>query len=650
MAYSIPSTKVYQELQSSAGTTNTTPDLNGVCIGPCYNVVDYVAGSVTAYQLTSAGTLSNNTVSNTYNLPSSKPGQVVELTSVEVWFSNARIETLPAESVTATAGSNALVLSGTPTKDFTALTSAGTAVVAAGDEVNIAWTTPSPGTFKTTVLKVVDSTNLTTADDMPTGVGTDATIEIVQTHQDIQAQSSDLDTSTTLTAGTVTVKPTPTTSYGTLLTASVYIGYRALRTDLAGSILEVTSDTLEGTLGVASDKNPLALGVELALSNTTTSIYAVAVSSDDLAGHTQAQQLLEGSNSVYALAILSQDQAILTSYSTHATQMSTPDNAGWRIVFGNTAIPTTKTIGTGTELTPYTGASLVQASGNTGYLLQFSTGTFLTDGVVPGDTVEILSSTGNQTGTFVVQDVVSNQQLLLPNTLTADTNVSFYVDRTLSKTEQAQDVAAVSAEFSNKRFIHVQPDICGIDVGGVTKYLPGYYQCAALAGMVAGFPVQQGFTNISVAGISDLRNSNYYFTKDQLNIMAAAGTFLLVQAVQQGAPYVRHEMTTDTSVIEYNELLIVKNFDYLSYYYQSLVDPFIGQWNITPDTINTIRQKLVAGSELLKKQKLPRIGPPLLDYSIATLAQDATNKDSLNITLKASVVYPNNYDNLYLVI
>ena len=182
------------------------------------------------------------------------------------------------------------------------------------------------------------------------------------------------------------------------------------------------------------------------------------------------------------------------------------------------------------------------------------------------------------------------------------------------------------------------------------KFLPGYYLCAALGGITSGFPIQQGFTNISVAGIEDLSNSNFYFKRDELNLMAEAGTCLFVQDTQGGIPYCRHALTTDMTVLEYREILKVKNWDFLSYYFYDKLKGFIGTWNITPDTLSNMRQVLNASIELLKGQKLPKIGPPLLSGTIELLEQSAVNKDNINIRIKLEIVSPDNYTNLYLVI
>jgi len=284
------------------------------------------------------------------------------------------------------------------------------------------------------------------------------------------------------------------------------------------------------------------------------------------------------------------------------------------------------------------------------WFLTNNNSTFITDGVAAGDTVYFTAATPNgQVGGHKVLEVVSNQQLVLQTT-TLSTGVSFYISRSMSKTQSAAAVAAASTTFGSRRVWHIQPDIVGVTIDGVVKFLPGYYLCCGLAGMGAGFPVQQGFTNIGVAGISDLQHSNFYFSKAELNAMAEAGTCLFVQDTQGGIPYVRHELTTDMTVLEYREILIVKNWDFLSYYYYDRLKGFIGSWNITPDTLNTVRQTLVASSELMKTKKLPKIGAPLLSYKINKLEQNQYNKDNVDVELQVGLVYPLNYLSLYLII
>jgi hypothetical protein len=640
-----------------AGATGSNLSANVLSIAGNVVGLDTAASTtVTNASVYKPANITNATVANTFALPGQVPGQQVDPTSVQVWFESVRVETVNG-SGTSSPGITTLTFSGTAIPNVNATTN--TLMAQPGDTVQVGYTNASSvtKTFTTAIQTVTTSSaqngnlvSLTTTDIMPSDMTSNATVTIavIKTYTDQQLASSQFDTTSVGTAGTVTIHANATLPYGSIYSGAVHFGYKALRTDLSQTLLSFTQPTdIEGLLGEISPDNPLAQGVDIALANTTGRIFGLAVGSNDLIGHQTAMDLLQ-SHRVYYLTPLTQDQSILEAYEAHVKQMSTPQNAAWRVVLANTAIATTEAIGTANLASPATGAAITLVNSN--YILTNASATFLSDGVVPGDTVNVSVATPDTVvGTYQVQQVLSNQQVVINATATA-TVVSYYVTRKLTRDQQAANVAAISKVFGSNRVVHVQPDQVGIAVNGVTQYEPGYYLACGLAGMGAGFPVQQGFTNIAVAGITDLKDSNFYFTKDQLNTMAGAGTFIFVQATQGGAPYVRHELTTDMSTLEYRELLCVKNWDFLSYFYFDLITPFIGSWNITRDTLNTIRQTIIAGSELLKTKKLPKIGPPLLSCEVISLAQDVNNKDTINMNLSISIVYPNNYTNIYLVI
>lgn len=732
MSYVVPAPLIYQQLAGSGGVANVTPDLDALIVGPCYNVLSYVAGSATSLTLTSgltssgaAYSLVDNTVNNVVYLPGQKPGQIVDLNSIQVYMNNALVQTLSTK-FSASSGSNILNIvdhSGTcaatassatlasvinatdlAVGDSVTVTGAGTAGAAlvstivsiSGTNVTLAdqaSTSNASATISKNAISNVNSvsstlkveagdkavvtygstvvistilsvtnlngtiTQISLADVMPAGVAAQVTLTVNKTYNNLLLGASynshtNYDTTATIATNSVTIKPQPAVVYGIVTYGEVHIAYRALRTDLSGAIQTISNvDELKGVLGDLTDANPLGLAVELALANTVGQIKAMAIQSDDLAGYLDALDLAAASR-VYALAPLTQDLAIIAAFQQHVEQLSTPEEALWRMALVNTAIPSTQAIG-------QYNASLVNAnSGNNtitlvngAYVLTASNAQFLSDGVTPGDTVHITAGTGTPSpiGAVTVLNVLSNQQLTLQASGTA-TAVSYYIDRTLSKSQQAAIVAGNSRTFTSSRVVNVQPDICGVTVSGVVKYLPGYYLCAALAGLVSGLPVQQGLTNIGVAGISDLSHSNFYFTRAQLNTMAAAGTFLMIQESPSSIPYCRHELTTDMSVLEYREVQQVKNFDFLSYFFRDLLAPFIGKWNITPDSLNTLRSTINAGGKLLQGKKLPKIGPPLVDFSITKLEQNANNKDMVDIVVPVTIPTVMNYVNLYLII
>lgn len=457
-----------------------------------------------------------------------------------------------------------------------------------------------------------------------------------------------------------------------ILSGKFYVGYRAVRQDKYSTVLTINdSAELEANLGEVSELNPLALGTSLALSNTTTSVMAVSLKAemvDDVPvfDWDTALELLENQAEAYALAPLTQDESVLSKFKTHVLQMSEPKYAAWRVAIVNTEIPSVKYIlSSATEAADPEVALTTGRTKDIGGVLYFSDSAtaggpnFIEAGVTPGDLLVVTASGDTDLiGSWTVDEVINGKTLKLVEagfstpTISVGASATYYIVRTLTKAMQAEHILATSETFNSNRIWHVQPDSVGVNVRGTVKYLPGYYLCAALSGMTAGFPVQQGFTNISVAGIDDLRHSNFYFKREQLDstISDKAGTCWFVQDAQGGVPYCRHELTTDNSVLEYREILKVKNWDFLSYYYYEKMRPYIGSWNITDDTLSVMKQVMIAASELLLRQKLPRIGAPLVAYQTPTIEQDAVNKDTTNVTIPVSIADPNNYTNLYIVI
>jgi hypothetical protein len=731
MSYVVPSVLVYQQLATNGGVANVTPDLDAVIIGPCYNVVSYVAGSAASLSLTAAlsspggspFTLTNNAITNTVYLGSVKVGQVVDPSTIAMYLNSSLVES-KVSYMSGTAGSNVLTIPifsgvgtaaiGSPTLtsvtnvtqlnpgDIISVVGAGagattlttsilsisgatvtmavnaganvtggaitrvsfnnlnpnssTLRVEAGDQIVIA---PSGTAFVTTVLSTVGSNNvitqINTTDVLPVGSGGTFSVSVRKTFNNLSLPLTyNSYTNYSLTNVTVNasiaINPLPVVSYGTVVSGAVNIAYTALRTDLSGSLIDIDNIlTQQGTLGDATDANPLALAVELALANSIGRIMCMAIPTNDLAGYTTCLNFLENSR-VYCLVPLTQDVSILSAFQQHVQQMSTPQNAAWRITLVNTVIPAVSYIG---QYNP----QLVNAnSGNNTitlvsgkYQLNSSNSTFVTDGVVPGDTVMVTSAVGTPTLTSLVVQTVVNNQTLIVNSTAAYTAVNFYVQRTLARTDQANIVAANSHSFTSSRVYHIQPDLIGVIVGGVTKYLPGYYAAAAISGLVSGLPAQQSLTNIGVAGIADLQHSNRYFTRAQLSTISAAGTWLLVQEAAGTIPYSRHSLSTDMSVLEYRELQQVKNIDYLSYYFHDILTNFPGRYNITPDTLQVLRATIIAGAKLLQGKTLPKIGPPLLDYKIVSIGQDPVNLDTVNANLQVTMPTVLNYINLYLI-
>ena len=693
MAYITPSVLVYQQLEEAGGVQNSTPELEAAIVGPLYNVVYAKAGDSDSLNNSQAYTIDDwdaeeTAIKNengsatgfTIPLPDTKPGQeplessvkvpmtetevLVNVFEVDIDFTGGTVDTSLIPTTTSpSAGSN------NPAFPFDQELPDGTDNHAnVGDKVIITYDDNGTQTIETYVSEVVDSNTIRVAHPLPSVTGTIATGKIYHLYNYFEVDSSFIDT-TNLASQEVelsfTANPYPGTSIPAdsglmsgfaFLSGTVHVQYRALRTDQSSTLLTINDNNdLESKLGVANDDNPLALACQIALANTTTPVRAMSIESDDLAGYTGALQVLEGEDRVYYLVPLTQDESIIQAFVNHVEQLSVPEEGIWRVVIANTEIPSQLFL-IGTDSNSVTTGSFVADANNSRALFRDSSNDFITQEVTPGDTITITASSDANVvdNTYTVEKVLDADTIELRDT--ADTDITdsataeYYISRELTNRQQAENVAATAETFGSKRVWHIMPDQVGVNVDGATKYLPGYYLCAGHAGMGAGFPVQQGFTNIGVAGITDLRHSNFYFSRESLAIMAEKGVCLYVQATQGGLPYCRHALTTDVSVLEYREQLKVKNWDFLSYYYKDKLKPFIGNWNITPDTLANMRQTVIASSELLTSRSLPKIGPPLLSYDLRKLEQDPNNIDQVNVELGVEIVSPNNYTNVYLII
>lgn len=716
MAYIKPSVLVYQELQNAGGVANVTPDLGTVIIGPLYHVVRVDPLSPTSLQSTITKTITDMatqqvvTVGDDYievPLFNPYPGQIVRTESIVPHITDAKVLTYSFDYVVTKDNANfaaglrstfVLVNNAENAYEMTVPEPVADPLlpmpdgieshIEVGYAIEITYDDPDvTGTAKTTlkgtVTKVVVNelglmTSVSSSVAVPNftaATATTATVRFYKVYSYFELQDLDnqfifsdvnndilriettfVDPITGIKAfAAVTGSNATSTSDYLIVTGKFSVAYKALRQDKYTTVMTI-SDTSErlGLLGEDTDENPLGLGVQLALDNTTKQVFAVSLKeTDDELEWSIAGELLENFKAGYALVPLTQTPSVLSYFKTHCLQMSTPENAAWRVLICNTAIPTTKEIVAKATLANTTGTAKVVGSNK--YLSDL-TESFISKQVTPGDIVVVTASEeSTAVGSWVVDEVI-NENLIAVTGFSALTDlaegesITYYIIRNLTRRQRAESVAATSTTFGSNRVWHVQPDRIGVNVQGAVKFLPGYYLCAAVGGVTSGFPIQQGFTNITLAGIEDLDNSNFYFRRDELNLMAEAGTCLYVQDVQQGIPYCRHALTTDMTVLEYREILKVKNWDFLSFYFYDKLKGFIGSWNITPDTLSNMRQVINASIELLKGQKLPRVGAPLLSGVITLLEQDANNKDNINIRIQLEIVSPNNYTNLYLVI
>lgn len=309
-------------------------------------------------------------------------------------------------------------------------------------------------------------------------------------------------------------------------------------------------------------------------------------------------------------------------------------------------------------------------------VLKDPSGTFITSGVAAGDLIKIpvnpnaAITAASVFTTFVVNNVISDQRLQIVNAgqdsstvanelphgvvrtggaLVNALAINYKIQRTLSKSQQVTELVAIAQSFNSKRTILVWPDKCDVAgvVGGTQQ--PGFYLACAVGGMVAGLPSQQGFTNIGIAGVSQIFDSNTYYTDSQLTDISNGGWYVFAQQTTTSLPYTIHQLTTDPSTLESGEFSIIKNFDFVSLFFVDILDNFLGEYNVNVDTLTQLHGALITGSQLLLLRTAAKIGAPLTSFSITNLSVSPFSGDRVLIYCAIGLPKPLNVIELHLV-
>jgi hypothetical protein len=464
-------------------------------------------------------------------------------------------------------------------------------------------------------------------------------------------------------------------------TAQVYVSYRALRVDLSAAssdpqLIEIDNqDTRESLLGPATTENPLSLAVFFMLTNSpTNSVFALGVGAvtptkpnGTLEAYNEALDFLEGQD-VYSVVTLTQDLTVAQALETHVDAMSAPTEKSERIGWFNSPMPDFEN-------------ALVVASGvagNTGTIAgptpgateEFSTSVNLADaGVQAGDILVVtaladattspssvdgtvgplygVALTGVKTGDDFVAEITGSEldtsATGAPANLT-DWNTLVDVSWTIYRAgaaitqrgTQASVVASVGEGFANRRMFHVWPDEVTADIGGTAFIIPGFYAAAAWAAKRGTAAPQQGLSNSTIAGFTGVRNSNGYFSKSQLDLIAGGGTYITIQESQNQPLRCRHQLSTDVSSIEKQEQSITTAIDFLAKFLRAGLKKQVGTFNITQSYLDALATTVQG---LLRSQIE---SGTVTSATLLSIAVDDVRPDKVNVKIEVDPPYPAN--------
>lgn len=434
---------------------------------------------------------------------------------------------------------------------------------------------------------------------------------------------------------------------------NILISYEATRADHTQDFITISSANDFSQHFEDSDvvpSNPLPYGIMIAMANGTPglTIRALIVEDDTLLSHNVALSYLGLKDNVWGLVPLTQRPEVLQAYAQHVTTASQPLEKKERIVFISHKLITKDTVG----LRPMSGPEVLDTS-NTGFssagtdVFKDNSINFNASAVQVGDFVNILS--GPLAGAYPIDQIVDDNTVSLSLTINSTVTGLEYeiVSNFFDRSEIAENVQQRSMSYMNRRVVALWPhevDVPSADGLGI-EAVPSYYVGAAYAALAASLPPQTPFSRMPIAGFLGLRYSNDYFTDEELDGIAAGGTWIVVQNGEGANLECRHQLTTDTTTIERREWNITKDIDYIAKTWRQTLTPLTGRNLITDNfllVLQTYAQTLVdvaiKGGQLLTGSVLQSV------------VRNTAASDTIDFNFILNPPRPANTFNLYLVI
>lgn len=457
----------------------------------------------------------------------------------------------------------------------------------------------------------------------------------------------------------------PVTSSTAAEYGKLYVTYRAWRSDLCNQVSTISEEGDLDTLisGALTPDNPLKYAVAKALANSNgvPVKFTSVCNPSDVDSWVRPLDLIEARDDVYGLVPLTHDKDVQDLFASHVDTQSAPEQGRWRVVFfALEGVPSKTVLSAANSKNTEEVLAVIEDDPNTSgtqytiVRVPAANAQFIAAGVRPGDTVRALYDTdgfGGETYTeFTVDAVLSEDSLRVVTGHDVAVSVAqkIEVHRTLTATEEADEIAQSAGVWANRRVRAVWPDL----IGNAGETVDGYYLCAALAGLCAGVVPHQGLTRLEISGFDDVSRTVNKFNRSQLNAMAYAGVWIVTQDHQTGQIYTRHAVTTgDSEDIAQREEMVCRNVDHISMLFSDRFAAFIGISNVTPSMLAIIRVETEACIEFLKSNNfVRRLGGQLIDATITELRPHVLLKDRVVLVVNLTIPYSLNNLECHLVV
>lgn len=648
MLFRVPSVRVYQELVTT--TVNpTTPFMQLCVVGPVYQVETDVPVADFA--------LSDEDYTTAYL--NQTLGSVVDTSSVNIKMSDVYVKVWPANdgvnhrSATVTNDGPITKVTGDQEGDFA------TATIQVDDYIDLTYTDGDTVlTYSSAIQEVSsDGKTLTLKRNLPSPDGGATVTAVVKrpTKEDaiIESQFITANEDAVTIKKDVKVSTAVTDTAAQVVSATVYLSYRALRRDIANDFLTITSQSnAEAKIGSVNINNPMSVAASLIASAVSDMSYRILpIETDDANGYRQALDILSTNEDIYVIVPLTNDKDVISAYASHCTTLSEPEKSKWRIMYASQEMPSTKV------MVEINDGQLVDGSTDDEcYIKDTANGMFVTNNARVTDFVDIYNASNSYQYSLQIIEVLNESVVTcstkkwmrtsegyseLEDKVTVDSQeaVKYEVVRVLDTQGVADAISGIAESFKNKRLRLVYPDTIMLNINSVSEMVPSYYLCVTLGAMRAGYPPHQGFSTIGLSGISRVLRANNMFSDDQLADMAGNGVFWVVQDTPEELPYVLYQTTTDNTQLETAEDSCVAVVDYASRYLKINLKNVLGRYNVNTISVNYVKTVINSVLDDMTSTSYQYIGPILTG---AELLKVETEGDKIKPTVHIEIPYPVN--------
>ena len=432
------------------------------------------------------------------------------------------------------------------------------------------------------------------------------------------------------------------------------LSYRALQPAAAGADIILIQDSADITtqLGTVDIDNDVAFAASECFSGAQgLTTYVLLVADQTVAAYNDVLKKIRFRRNAYAITPVTEDTLIIDAVVAHCEAMSIPTKKYFRRCYYGVDSP-----GEYSVLTSYDDASVTATI--TDYLGAGKLFVSLTNadiqiaeyGLQLGDFIKV-TATGAK---YEIAEITETNHLVLvsgpDDAISVPTAIELW--RANTADSQADFVRASAKARASRRAVQVWTDHGKRYIGTNLTVIPNKYIAAHVAGLRCALPKQRGLTRTEITSVTDCAGIYLRYSTEQLDAIAADGTFIVTQDAESGLVYVRHQLTTDVNngslAYEDNVGIIV---DELSFKTDDVVSSYIGVKNMTDETLIDLKNAL---SNLFTTETVvpngSDYGPSLIRFEGLKIVPDQILKDRAKILCKWIVPLPFNIGDIYITV